>query len=31
MSHSSKMSRDNPVIETEFGRGTIKDNALKAA
>nr|WP_301540226.1 ribosome alternative rescue factor ArfA [Vibrio fluvialis] len=30
MSHSSKMSRDNPVIETEFGRGTIKDNALKA-
>nr|WP_326483267.1 ribosome alternative rescue factor ArfA [Vibrio fluvialis] len=30
MSHSSKMSRDNPVIETEFGRGTIKDNVLKA-
>jgi len=30
MSQLSKNSHPNDVMETEFGRGTIKDNALKA-
>ncbi|MDW6019898.1 ribosome alternative rescue factor ArfA [Vibrio plantisponsor] len=30
MSKSIKRSLPNEVVDTEFGRGVIKDNALKA-
>jgi alternative ribosome-rescue factor len=30
MSKSIKKSLPNEVVDTEFGRGVIKDNALKA-
>ncbi|XAW87580.1 ribosome alternative rescue factor ArfA [Vibrio sp. CDRSL-10 TSBA] len=30
MSHSVKPVREHQCADTEFGRGTIKDNALKA-